>query len=1135
MIDFFHNVALLTTLCVAYRYIAGRFGPTQWRGKTFLGLIFGAMAILAMMSPWTLLPGIVFDSRSVIIALAGLFGGWIAGALAALSAMVYRLILGGEGALTGVGVIFTSALLGALFRTLHRGRNDRKNTFSPAYLFLLGVVVHLTMLGWMFTLPEGRGIEVLRSVSLPIMLVLPLSTLLIGLILVDQDDQNRAKTQLRESEARFQKLFREMAQGVIYMDRDGAVRSANPAAQRLLGLTADHADDGPRSTSEWTTVHEDGTAFAPSDYPSVVAMREGRSVRGVIMGIRDPETRSLNWLQIHATPLFRPGESEAYEAFTTFEDVTQIREQEAEIRRLNRLYAALSAVNHAVVEGGTQSEVLHNICQGVADAGQFRLVSIGTCDPRTAVLNIVTAFGEDRGYLEEVAIRTDDSPAGQGPCGVSVRKERKDVCNDFFGEDRMAPFQTAARAYGFASLAAFPIHLEKKLWGTLSVYDAEPHFFHEKELKLVEEIAQDVSFALEVTRKDALRRAAEQGLHDNEQRLRLALEGANLGTWDWHVPSGTVTFNKRWAEMLGYSMTELRPHISTLEELSHPEDRAAAKTKLEAHLTGQTKAFESEYRLRHRHGDWIWVLDSGRVLERDASGHPVRVCGIHLDLTERKEAEITLRREQEFSRTLLENLEDGVVACDAEGRLSLFNQTARNWHSLDTLDLAQEQWATQYKLFAPDGETPLATGEIPLVRAFRGESLRDVGMSILADGQPLRHILATGGPFSDAQGQKLGAVVIMRDITEKRRAEEHLRTMHERLRYHVQNSPLAIVEWDRDFRVKQWSQRAEQLFGWPEAELLGKSPAEWPFVPPEDQADVALIMSDLTEGRVLRNVSVNRNLTKGGRILHAEWYNSVLRGPDQQLDSILSLVHDVTERVEALQEVERTGSQLRALSGRLQTLREEERTRISREIHDELGQMLTCIRMDLSWIEHQLDAFGDDHRVNPILDRLLAAAELTQTTATTVQRIAADLRPGILDRLGLINTLEFEADRFEQQTGMPCRLTLPEDQPLLAPEISTAFFRIFQEALTNVKRHAQASEVKVRLHSDGSNCFLEVHDNGRGIDPDAARNSASLGLLGMRERAYLLGGTAEVAPGPQGGTLVTVRLPSKAPSPPAHD
>jgi PAS domain S-box-containing protein len=265
--------------------------------------------------------------------------------------------------------------------------------------------------------------------------------------------------------------------------------------------------------------------------------------------------------------------------------------------------------------------------------------------------------------------------------------------------------------------------------------------------------------------------------------------------------------------------------------------------------------------------------------------------------------------------------------------------------------------------------------------------------------------------------------------------------------------------------------------------------------------------------------------TADGRRIDVEFVSNVFQVDHHAV--IQCNIRDISERkrTEWMGQIYR--DQLRALSARIETMREEERTRLSREIHDELGSMLTGIKMDLRWMEHRLDEFGEDRRVNPILDKLVATTELVDATVKNVQRMAAELRPGMLDKLGLPITLQYEATRFKERAGIACRLVVPGEELPLRPEAATAFFRIFQEALTNVARHAKATAVEAELQPEADGCRLEIRDNGQGMAGVDLRNPKSLGLLGMQERASLLGGGVSFTPRPGGGTVVTVRIPNR--------
>jgi two-component system sensor histidine kinase UhpB len=243
---------------------------------------------------------------------------------------------------------------------------------------------------------------------------------------------------------------------------------------------------------------------------------------------------------------------------------------------------------------------------------------------------------------------------------------------------------------------------------------------------------------------------------------------------------------------------------------------------------------------------------------------------------------------------------------------------------------------------------------------------------------------------------------------------------------------------------------------------------------------------------------------------------------------VLALFRDITDRKRAEEELRASREQLRALAAHLQAIREEERTRVAREIHDELGQMLTALKMDLRYLEHNLER-ANDPRLNVTLEKAVSATELTDALAKSVQRIATELRPGILDRLGLVTALAYEADQFQQRTGIVCHVKTPAEEFNMPVDSVTAVFRIFQEAMTNVARHANASEVEIELQLLSGSVTLEIRDNGKGIQLSHLLDVHSLGVLGMKERARQIGGDVTFKSGATGGTVVTLRIPHTQP------
>ncbi len=236
---------------------------------------------------------------------------------------------------------------------------------------------------------------------------------------------------------------------------------------------------------------------------------------------------------------------------------------------------------------------------------------------------------------------------------------------------------------------------------------------------------------------------------------------------------------------------------------------------------------------------------------------------------------------------------------------------------------------------------------------------------------------------------------------------------------------------------------------------------------------------------------------------------------------------EAAQRVEhkrAAEQLRQSHEQLRALSTYLQRVREEERTRIAREVHDELGQALTSCKLDLAWIASKLP-----RDLKPLQEKARALTEHIDATIQTVRRISTELRPGVLDHLGLVAALEWQANDFQNRTGVRCDVQSNLREVLLDQNLSTTLFRIFQETLTNIIRHAGATQVEVNLRQVDRTVRMDVRDNGRGITREDINNTTSMGILGMRERAMLLGGTFRIGRSYQGkGTAVSVSIPLPA-------
>jgi PAS domain S-box-containing protein len=240
-------------------------------------------------------------------------------------------------------------------------------------------------------------------------------------------------------------------------------------------------------------------------------------------------------------------------------------------------------------------------------------------------------------------------------------------------------------------------------------------------------------------------------------------------------------------------------------------------------------------------------------------------------------------------------------------------------------------------------------------------------------------------------------------------------------------------------------------------------------------------------------------------------------------------IEDITEQTGIALERNRLEEQLRDLSAHAEARLEDERTSIAREIHDELGQSLTAIKMDIAWILRRHSSTSQPLSKVELVGKLTEMSAMTDDVIRHVRRISTELRPAVLDDLGLVAAIEWQAQEFEERTGTPCLVrSNVSDAPIERP-LANAVFRIFQESLTNVARHAHAEHVEVRIDVDDDGLTLEVRDDGNGITPEAADSPKSLGLLGMRERAHRFGGSVTISRGEHRGTLVVLRVARTGP------
>jgi PAS domain S-box-containing protein len=580
------------------------------------------------------------------------------------------------------------------------------------------------------------------------------------------------------------------------------------------------------------------------------------------------------------------------------------------------------------------------------------------------------------------------------------------------------------------------------------------------------------------------------------------------------LPDSTLTYvNKTYCELFQKSPAELVGQ-KFLDFL--PDE--AARENVRSHYMSLTpdnpvKTYEHKVMVSDGTGQHHWHRWTDRAFFKD-NGEISHFQSIGQDMTTHKQVEDALRMSEERFRRLSEAAFEAIAI-----------------HEEGVLLNANDQF---FKMFGYEpgevlGKQVMPMTVAPEAREFMTKQIATCGLGpyesigLRKDGTRFPIEIHTRQIEYKGRNVRVGVIV---DITESKRAEEELKASENKYRYLVENINDIIFKLNNEGRFTYMNPVAEHVLGYSPIALIGHPFSE--LIYPEDLPLVITAFNNVQSG--ILKYEEYRVFNKSGDIC---WIRSSSR-PNYskgKVDGIIGIAVDITEQKQAEEKLRVSHFQLRALAKHLQHIREEERLIVAREIHDEMGGGLTGLKMDLSWLSCKIDDADRGEERVALMDKIQTSNALIDHMIHIVRRISTDLRPSVLDDLGLIAALEWQLTEFTGRTEIPHEFTTTFEYVNVQEDTAIAVFRIFQEALTNVARHSRATKVAVVLRESERSLFgdeslvLEIRDNGRGITEEEVLNQESFGLLGMKERVLAFGGELSIHGEPGDGTTLILKIP----------
>jgi PAS domain S-box-containing protein len=844
---------------------------------------------------------------------------------------------------------------------------------------------------------------------------------------------------------------------------------------------------------------------------------------------------SYYWVDTTIVPfLGKDGKPQQYVAIRT--DITRRKAHEIEIERLGRLHAALSEINQAIVRMPSRDALFQRICRVIVEQGGFLKAWIGWHDPVTRLIDPVAEYGDEGDYLQKYKIFADGHDGGSGPTGTAFRTQQPNIRNDMSSDEATMPFRPEIERRSIRASAAFPIRCNGVVCATLTVYSGEMGFFQDKEVALLTAAAADVSFALDNIAREEGRIRAEQDNARALERLSEAQRIGQMGDWEFDLGTGAITWSPQVFAILGRDpgLGPPRDFAESAEQFEAASATLMAEKVAAAIASGEAQ----QYELLVIRADGRRVpVQAMAVARKDAAGKVVTLHGTVQDIGELRHRENAVRASEKKLSLVLEHMTEGVMLIDARGNAIHQNPASLRIHGFDpgeTGYIANPDLPVNWQGWDEQGRT-LDVEDWPLSRVTRGERVHDQVLRARRTDTGVEFFANYNGQsIHDENGRFVLGFITIHDITARVQAESALRHSEGKLRKVIDGlGPYMFVGlMTPDGVLIEANRPALEAAGLKPEDVLGKpfSQAYWWAYSGAVQRHLAATIERAAAGDSSRyDVQIQ---VAGAVLIWVDFSLFPVHGPDGDVIFLVPSAHVIDERKRAEATVlqlnaaleqrvsERTEQlrQFRDLAQRLSGMEETERRNMSRELHDRVGPNLVALKLSLGMMQA---AVPTDARDAGALDD---ARDVLEQTIAQLRNVMSDLRPPALDDYGLLAAIRSYAERYGARLHAEVEVRGADLAPRPSLAVETALFRIAQEALNNIAKHAQARRVVIAAGRSLTAITLEITDDGVGFDPAKVTGSGGLGLRTMRERADGLGAVFGIDSSPGGPTRVMVSL-----------